>query len=48
MDGEARPAGSVGNKVAMLLLGEADLYVHKVGLKEWDTRAPEALARALG
>jgi 3'(2'), 5'-bisphosphate nucleotidase len=48
MDGEARPAGSVGNKVAMLLLGEADLYVHKVGLKEWDTCAPEALARALG
>jgi 3'(2'), 5'-bisphosphate nucleotidase len=48
MDGEPRPAGSVGNKVAMLLLGEADLYVHKVGLKEWDTCAPEALARALG
>ncbi len=48
MGGEARPAGSVGNKVAMLLLGEADLYVHKVGLKEWDTCAPEALARALG
>lgn len=46
--GEARPAGSVGNKVAMLLLGEADLYVHKVGLKEWDTCAPEVLARALG
>ncbi|MEZ6018350.1 MAG: 3'(2'),5'-bisphosphate nucleotidase CysQ [Planctomycetota bacterium] len=48
MHGEARPAGSVGNKVAMLLLGEADLYVHKVGLKEWDTCAPEVLARALG
>jgi 3'(2'), 5'-bisphosphate nucleotidase len=46
--GEPRPAGSVGNKVAMLLLGEADLYVHKVGLKEWDTCAPEVLARALG
>jgi 3'(2'), 5'-bisphosphate nucleotidase len=48
MHGEPRPAGSVGNKVAMLLLGEADLYVHKVGLKEWDTCAPEVLARALG
>lgn len=46
--GERRPAGSVGNKVAMLLLGEADMYVHKVGLKEWDTCAPEVLARALG
>jgi 3'(2'), 5'-bisphosphate nucleotidase len=42
------PAGSVGNKVAMLLLGEADLYVHKKGLKEWDTCAPEVIARALG
>jgi 3'(2'), 5'-bisphosphate nucleotidase len=30
------------------LLGEADVYVHKVGLKEWDTCAPEAVARALG
>jgi 3'(2'), 5'-bisphosphate nucleotidase len=42
------PAGSVGNKVAMLLTGEADLYVHKKGLKEWDTCAPEVVARALG
>lgn len=42
------PAGSAGNKVALLLLGEADVYVHKVGLKEWDTCAPETVARALG
>lgn len=48
MGGEAAPAGSVGNKVCMLLSGEADLYVHKVGLKEWDTCAPETIARALG
>jgi 3'(2'), 5'-bisphosphate nucleotidase len=41
-------SGSVGNKVAMLLLGEADLYVHRKGLKEWDTCAPDAVARALG
>lgn len=40
--------GSVGNKVARLLLGEADVYVHKKGLKEWDTCAPEVVARALG
>ncbi len=46
--GVPTPAGSVGNKVAMLLLGEADLYVHKKGLKEWDTCAPEVIARALG
>ncbi|MDA1264249.1 MAG: 3'(2'),5'-bisphosphate nucleotidase CysQ [Planctomycetota bacterium] len=48
MGAEASPAGSVGNKVCMLLSGEADLYVHKVGLKEWDTCAPETVARALG
>lgn len=46
--GQKAPAGSVGNKVAMLLLGQADVYVHKVGLKEWDTCAPEVIARALG
>ena len=48
MGGVPARAGSAGNKVAMLLLGEADLYVHKVGLKEWDTCAPETVARALG
>jgi 3'(2'), 5'-bisphosphate nucleotidase len=46
--GEKAPAGSAGNKVAMLLLGEADIYVHKIGLKEWDTCAPETVARAAG
>ncbi|MFT5051128.1 MAG: 3'(2'), 5'-bisphosphate nucleotidase [Chlamydiales bacterium] len=46
--GEMKPAGSVGNKVCMLLSGEADIYVHKIGLKEWDTCAPEIIARALG
>jgi len=48
MGGELVRAGSVGNKVCLLLLGQADLYVHKVGLKEWDTCAPETVARALG
>ncbi|MCY2958929.1 MAG: 3'(2'),5'-bisphosphate nucleotidase CysQ [Planctomycetota bacterium] len=41
-------SGSVGNKVALLLLGEADVYAHRKGLKEWDTCAPEIVARALG
>ncbi len=45
---ELRPWGSAGFKVSRLLVGEADLYVHKVGLKEWDTCAPETVARALG
>jgi 3'(2'), 5'-bisphosphate nucleotidase len=42
------PSGSVGVKVAMLLLGQADAYAHRPGLKEWDTCAPEAVARAAG
>ena len=41
-------AGSVGNKVGLLLLGDADLYVHRKALKEWDTCAPEVVARSLG
>lgn len=42
------PAGSVGYKAMLLLLGRADVYVHTRGLKEWDTCAPETVARALG
>ena len=45
---ESVRCGSVGNKVMQLLLGRADVYVHKVGLKEWDTCAPEVVARANG
>ncbi len=43
-----QPWGSAGFKSALLLLGAADVYVHKKGLKEWDTCAPETVARALG
>jgi 3'(2'), 5'-bisphosphate nucleotidase len=32
----------------MLLLGEADVYAHRKGLNQWDTCAPECVARALG
>ena len=42
------PCGSAGYKASRLLIGEADIYVHKIGLKEWDTCAPETVARALG
>jgi len=42
------PSGSAGYKAALILRGEADVYVHKKGLKEWDTCAPETVARALG
>ena len=42
------PCGSAGYKTARIAMGEADIYVHKIGLKEWDTCAPETVARALG
>ncbi len=45
---EQVPLGSVGFKVSRLFSGEADVYVHKKGLKEWDTCAPEVIGRALG
>lgn len=48
LDAELMPCGSAGYKVARLLMGEADIYAHTVGLKEWDTCAPETVARALG
>ena len=44
-----RACGSVGLKVALVALGEVDLYVHLGrGPKLWDGCAPEALARAAG
>jgi len=48
LDAELVPCGSAGYKVARLLTGEADIYAHTIGLKEWDTCAPETVARALG
>jgi len=48
LGGELVPNGSVGFKVAMLLFGRGDAYLHDRGLKEWDTCAPEVVARAAG
>jgi 3'(2'), 5'-bisphosphate nucleotidase len=42
------PLGSAGAKVATVLLGEADAYVHAGGQYEWDSAAPVAVARAAG
>lgn len=42
------PCGSVGVKVARVVTGAADLYVHDVGCKLWDTCAPEAILTAAG
>jgi 3'(2'), 5'-bisphosphate nucleotidase len=42
------PLGSAGAKVAAVVCGEADAYVHAGGFYEWDTAAPVAVARAAG
>ncbi len=47
--GRVVPCGSVGVKVARLVLGQADLYVHDGGgAKRWDGCAPEAVLAAAG
>ncbi|BCI54501.1 3'(2'),5'-bisphosphate nucleotidase CysQ [Mycolicibacterium litorale] len=40
--------GSAGAKVASLMQGLADVYVHAGGQYEWDSAAPVAVARAAG
>src|ERR1700760_4444147 len=42
------PLGSAGAKVAAVLTGQADAYVHAGGQYEWDSAAPVAVARAAG
>ncbi len=42
------PWGSAGFKVATVLLGETDAYVHAGGQYEWDSAAPVAVAVAAG
>jgi 3'(2'), 5'-bisphosphate nucleotidase len=45
---ELVPHGSAGAKVAEVLLGRADAYVHGGGFYEWDTAAPVTVAWAGG
>ena len=45
---EPVPLGSAGAKVAAVVCGEAEAYVHGGGFYEWDTAAPVAVARAAG
>lgn len=45
---ELVPRGSVGAKVAALLLGEGEIYFHSGGQHEWDSCAPIAVALAAG
>jgi len=42
------PMGSAGAKVAAVILGEVDAYVHAGGQWEWDSAAPVAVAVAAG
>ena len=45
---ELVPCGSAGAKVATVLDGETDVYLHAGGFYEWDTAAPVAVATAAG
>jgi 3'(2'), 5'-bisphosphate nucleotidase len=48
LDGVLVPMGSAGVKVAAVVQGAADVYVHAGGQYEWDSAAPVAVARAAG
>ncbi|SDC38275.1 3'(2'),5'-bisphosphate nucleotidase [Geodermatophilus telluris] len=48
MDAELVAMGSAGFKVAAVVRGEVDFYVHGGGQYEWDSAAPVAVARAAG
>jgi 3'(2'), 5'-bisphosphate nucleotidase len=47
-DGQLVPMGSAGAKVAAVVVGEVDAYVHAGGQYEWDSAAPVAVAAAAG
>jgi 3'(2'), 5'-bisphosphate nucleotidase len=42
------PCGSAGAKVATVLTGQTDAYLHAGGFYEWDTAAPAAVAVKAG
>ena len=42
------PLGSAGMKAMSVVLGDVDAYVHSGRMKEWDSAAPVAVARAAG
>ena len=48
LSAELVPLGSAGAKVAAVIRGEVDAYLHGGGFYEWDTAAPVAVARAAG
>ena len=48
VDAELVPWGSAGAKVAAVICGDVDAYVHAGGQYEWDSAAPVAVAHARG
>ncbi|MDQ6874662.1 MAG: 3'(2'),5'-bisphosphate nucleotidase CysQ [Actinomycetota bacterium] len=48
LSAELVPMGSCGAKVAAVVLGQVDAYVHAGGQYEWDSAAPVAVAMAAG
>ncbi|HTU37072.1 MAG TPA: 3'(2'),5'-bisphosphate nucleotidase CysQ [Acidimicrobiales bacterium] len=48
IDGVMIPMGSAGAKIAAVVLGAAEVYVHAGGQYEWDSCAPVAVATASG
>ena len=46
--GELVPCGSAGAKVATVVTGQTDAYIHAGGFYEWDTAAPVAVATHAG
>ncbi len=48
LDAELLPMGSAGVKIAAVIRGQVDAYVHAGGQYEWDSAAPIAVARAAG
>lgn len=48
LDGTLVEMGSAGAKVAAVIEGRAEIYVHAGGQYEWDSAAPVAVARAAG
>jgi 3'(2'), 5'-bisphosphate nucleotidase len=48
MDAEVVPMGSAGAKIAAVIRGDVDAYVHAGGQWEWDNAAPVGVAFATG
>ncbi|MFC6086149.1 3'(2'),5'-bisphosphate nucleotidase CysQ [Sphaerisporangium aureirubrum] len=48
IDADLVPMGSAGAKIAAVLTGEVEAYIHAGGQYEWDSAAPVAVAVAAG